>query len=140
MIEVLCEKYYSESVVSAKASCSNMAVHTAIVAFTDKERNRRQRKTRWPFDEYIATRWPTRYCQRMCASLFHNRINASSMIVSFCLRFEFGLKSFKPTGKTRLTSITKPKHQGIWCLYEVWIVNQWRNVIRWIYSETLRYA
>lgn len=137
-IVTLFNEGYSERQISVKVSCSKTAVHTAIVnfktsgSFRDKKRCGRPRKTSLRDDHLIkriATRSPTSSCGKIRAAVLQTGTDISSMTVSRRLRFECGLKSYKPARKPRLTAVMKSKRLAFAKKHETWTAEDWSRVM-----------
>ena len=118
-IVTLFNEGYSERQISVKVSCCKKAVNNANVnfntsgSFRDNNRCGRTRKTILRDDHLIkriATRSPTSSCGKIRAAVLQTGTDISSMTVSRRLKFECGLKSYKPACKPRLTAVMKSKH------------------------------
>ena len=137
-IVTLFNEGYSERQISVKVSCCKTAVHTAIVnfktsgSFRDKKRCGRPRKTSLRDDHLIkriATRSPTSSSGKIRAAVLQTGTDISSMTVSHCLRFECGLKSYKPACKRRVTAVMKSKRLAFAKKHETWIAEDWSRVM-----------
>ena len=137
-IVVLSEEGYSEREISAKMQCSKTAVHTALKNFNnygsykDLKRSGRPKKTS-PRDDLtikrIAVRSPTSSLKKIRAALLGKGTDVHITTVSRRLRFNFGLKSYKPARKPRLTPLMKSKRLAFAKEHAAWTSEDWSKIM-----------
>jgi len=117
-IVILCQEGYTERAVSERLAVSKTAVHQAVVEFkncgsySDCKRSGRPQKTTRPHDILIkrcVVKSPTSSTKKNRAELWETGSRISRRTISCLLTDEFGLKSWKPARKLRLTPAMKLK-------------------------------
>lgn len=91
--------------------------------FSDKEKNGHPARTSTRDDhllKHIDTRSSTNTCKKICASLFDNATNVTSLIVLRYLKIEIGLESLKRAHKPWLNSALKFKSLAFAVKPETW--------------------
>lgn len=129
---------YSERSISERVGCSKTAVHQAVAKFqmegtyTDAKRPGRPRKTS-PRDDHMirraAVRSPTSSASKIRSALLAKGVNVSRRTVSRRLVNDFGLKSYKPAKKPRLTPAMKLKRLRFARKHVKWTLQQWQQVL-----------
>lgn len=137
-IVTLHEEGYSERQISKRLAHSKTAVHEAIKKFqnygmySDKVRTGRPRKTSKRDDvlmRRIVTRSPMSSCRKIRAELLHSGTDISLKTISRRLVHDFGLASYKPAQKPRLTNNMKKKRLAFAKKYESWGEEEWGKVL-----------
>ena len=115
---ILHKEGLSERKISEKVLISRPAVHGAMEkynedgTYVDKPRSGRPRKTT-PHEDHIMRRTvvksPNSSCKKVQANLLRHGTEVSISTISRRLSKKFGLKSYKPAAKSRLTSAMKKK-------------------------------
>ena len=128
----------SEPEIAAKLKVSKTAVHQSIKKFKqygsykDLHRSGIPRKTTIRDDHLIkriVTRSPLSSINKVRAALLERGVTVCRMTVSRCLSREFGLKSYKPAIKPRLTPAMKAKRLAFAKKHQDWTPAQWGKVM-----------
>lgn len=137
-IVALHECGFSEREISLKVNVSKTGVHQSISKFkisgnyTDLKRSGRPRKTSVRDDHVMrrmVTRSPTTSCNKIRAALAAKGTNVSLSTISRRLTKDFGLLSYKPARKPRLTQNMKKKRLTFARQYQNWTKQQWSTVL-----------
>jgi len=137
-IVTLHQEGYSERKISLQLSFSKTAVHNAISkfensgSFSDKKRSGRPRKTSARDDNCmrrIIMKSPTSSCRKVRSRLLNKGTIISLSTVSRRLSKEFGLRSYKPAHKPKLTEPMKKKRLDFAKKHQVWNAEDWGNVL-----------
>ena len=128
----------SQRQISKQLSVSKSSVQRAIQKFNEegiygnRKRSGRPRKTT-PRDDStmkrIVARSPMSSCKKVGAQLLRKGTNVSVSTVSRRLSQEFGLKSYKPAKKPRLTPLMKMKRLDFAKKHNHWTVYNWGKVL-----------
>ena len=135
---ILHKEGLSERKISEKVLIRRPAVYTAIEkyyedrTYVDKPGSGRPRKTT-PREDHImrrtVVRLPNSSCKKIQANLLCHGTEVSISTISRRLSKEFGLKSYKPAAKPRLTSEVKKKRLAFARKHRNWTAEKWGQVL-----------
>jgi len=137
-IVILHQEGYIELAISERLAVSKTAVHQAVVKFkhcgsySDCKRSGRPRKTPRRDDILIkrcVVKSPTCSATKIRAERGETGSRISRRTISRCLNDKFGLKSWKPARKPRLTPAMKLKRLQFAKKYRDWTSQRWSRVL-----------